>query len=454
MSAMFFLLLIFCNVEVFHAGKDEVIHWTIGNINVHSYYMTTDHLEDQDKQYSGRTSLFVNEISKGNASLLIRGLQKSDENAYKCYVGTKSESTEQIIALQVIGALLGEQNRDIILPCSFKPGKEEVIHWTIGSNIHVHSYYKGKDHLEGQDEAYTGRTSLFVNEISKGNASLLIRKLNKTDENTYKCYVGTQTESTEHDIYLQVIDLQQTMDYTFDDNGMHLTCSVNASSSQGITIKWYQNGQEVYKSQSTESSYIVKNDSLEYSCTIYHASLQSIWTGTWRMKEPIMKDDNVTCNFCDDPVYARWDLIKQGTNKMTIALRSKSLTTINTDYENRINTHETCNLSLAQLGESDIGSYICLIQTEQKMDIEKTFVNITVEKATHRNRLMLLIILLDVLFICGILCSTWKSKKESQPISTMELQSLRQTTSTTEPAESSQTISAPRDYVAASVENF
>ncbi|XP_073520708.1 HERV-H LTR-associating protein 2 isoform X2 [Phyllobates terribilis] len=235
MFTMFFLAQIFLGCTVIHGAilgeqnknvilpcsfkpeEEVVIHWTTRDKkNVHSYYWTKDQLEKQDKSYSGRTSLFLKEISEGNASLQIRNLRKSDENTYKCYVGRKADHKEEEISLQVIGAILGEQNREVILPCSFKPGEEVVIHWTTRDKINVHSYYWTKDQLEKQDKSYSGRTSLFLKEISEGNASLQIRNLRKSDENTYKCYVGTKADHKEEIISLQVIVFFAIMGKTAD----------------------------------------------------------------------------------------------------------------------------------------------------------------------------------------------------------------------------------------------
>ncbi|KAM4046732.1 HERV-H LTR-associating protein 2 isoform 2-T2 [Anomaloglossus baeobatrachus] len=393
MSTMLFLFLMFWGCTIIHGailgeqnkdvilpcsfnpGEEVVIHWiTSDNKNVHSYYRTTDQLQSQDIGYSGRTSLFLHEISKGNASLLIRHLKKSDEYMYKCYVGTKAGSKETEVTLQVIGAILGEQRRAVILPCSFNPGEDLVIHWTISDNTNVHSYYRTADQLQNQDTGYSGRTSLFLNEISKGNASLLIRHLKKSDENTYKCYVGTKAGNIENKITLQIIDLQRTIKYNRDDDGrIKLTCSVNAPSPEDVIIRWYENDQKVQEDQSNHSTYAVRNNSLKYHCTIDHSTVQSSWTGTWTMKEPIkMEDDHVSCmcNFCeagDTDCYGKCNLSRE-TNEEPIALMNYSL------------HREEHTLNSSKLSAIDNGYFICLIKTEQKMSIEMTSVNITAEE--------------------------------------------------------------------------
>ncbi|XP_073520697.1 HERV-H LTR-associating protein 2 isoform X1 [Phyllobates terribilis] len=443
MFTMFFLAQIFLGCTVIHGAilgeqnknvilpcsfkpeEEVVIHWTTRDKkNVHSYYWTKDQLEKQDKSYSGRTSLFLKEISEGNASLQIRNLRKSDENTYKCYVGRKADHKEEEISLQVIGAILGEQNREVILPCSFKPGEEVVIHWTTRDKINVHSYYWTKDQLEKQDKSYSGRTSLFLKEISEGNASLQIRNLRKSDENTYKCYVGTKADHKEEIISLQVIDLQRTMEYNRDDNDwIHLTCSVTAPSSKDIIIKWYENDIKIQEDESTHSTYPVRNNSLKYQCTVDHSTVQSSWTGTWTMNESIKrKDDSVTCgcNFCEDgdtDFYAEWNFT-QGTNEVPIAAMNNSLANISTAYETKVIYGEH-SLNLSKLSANDNGLYICLIETEQKVSIEMTRVNITAEKETRQRKGLiaaLVAIPLMILIAC-IICRkkiTRKTAEENQ----------------------------------------
>ncbi|MEQ2292611.1 hypothetical protein AMECASPLE_024804 [Ameca splendens] len=80
-----------------------------------------------------------------------------------------------------------------VLPCSLQSYGDDVIHWfyvTTGE-IHVHSFYNNQDQLGHQDQNFRGRTSLFRDQISRGNASLLLRGVKVQDKGTYKCYTST-----------------------------------------------------------------------------------------------------------------------------------------------------------------------------------------------------------------------------------------------------------------------
>uniref|UniRef100_A0A3Q3FY41 Ig-like domain-containing protein n=1 Tax=Labrus bergylta TaxID=56723 RepID=A0A3Q3FY41_9LABR len=79
-----------------------------------------------------------------------------------------------------------------ILPCSFKQGDKVLVHWNqIKGNTLVHSYFYNKDQLGRQDQSFKGRTSLFQDQISKGNASLRLTGVKLEDQGRYKCYTST-----------------------------------------------------------------------------------------------------------------------------------------------------------------------------------------------------------------------------------------------------------------------
>ncbi|KAG7232200.1 hypothetical protein INR49_009424 [Caranx melampygus] len=89
------------------------------------------------------------------------------------------------------------------LPCSFKPGTVHDLHWThTERDDPVHSYYNNKDQVEYQVERFKGRTSL-PKDLSTGDASLQLRKVQVQDQGRYKCTVKTK-EKNESVINLEV----------------------------------------------------------------------------------------------------------------------------------------------------------------------------------------------------------------------------------------------------------
>ncbi|XP_062235191.1 programmed cell death 1 ligand 1-like [Platichthys flesus] len=80
-----------------------------------------------------------------------------------------------------------------ILPCSFQPGKDPVIHWIKlePGNTRLVSDYSARHQIELHGKRFRGRTSLFTDQISRGNASIRLTGLQLQDRGRYKCYTST-----------------------------------------------------------------------------------------------------------------------------------------------------------------------------------------------------------------------------------------------------------------------
>ncbi|XP_060730879.1 butyrophilin subfamily 2 member A2-like isoform X3 [Tachysurus vachellii] len=114
-------------------------------------------------------------------------------------------------SLQVIGPeapLVAVAGEDLVLPCFIKPNTSAVdmtVEWfkLYVEDSLVHLYRDHKDRNEGQAQSYTGRTSLFKEELQKGNTSLKLSDLRVSDEGEYKCLV--EDKSWSDDITVKVI---------------------------------------------------------------------------------------------------------------------------------------------------------------------------------------------------------------------------------------------------------
>ncbi|KAK3515937.1 hypothetical protein QTP86_020430 [Hemibagrus guttatus] len=99
--------------------------------------------------------------------------------------------------LQLVGPeepLVAVAGEDLVLPCFIKPNTSAVgmtVEWfkLDVENSLVHLYRDSEDRNEGQAQSYRGRTSLFKEELQKGNASLKLSALRVSDEGKYKCLV-------------------------------------------------------------------------------------------------------------------------------------------------------------------------------------------------------------------------------------------------------------------------
>uniref|UniRef100_A0A8P4GIU9 Ig-like domain-containing protein n=1 Tax=Dicentrarchus labrax TaxID=13489 RepID=A0A8P4GIU9_DICLA len=78
-----------------------------------------------------------------------------------------------------------------ILPCHLEPPSNVrtlTVEWTHdGEYVHVSRH--GKDYLTDQDENFRGRTSVFHEEMIRGNISLKLTNVTELDAGSYTCFV-------------------------------------------------------------------------------------------------------------------------------------------------------------------------------------------------------------------------------------------------------------------------
>ncbi|XP_041922888.1 V-set domain-containing T-cell activation inhibitor 1 [Alosa sapidissima] len=140
-----------------------------------------------------------------------------------------------------------------MLPCTIEPhGGDVVIHWYQAKNNDnpVHSYYLGKDQPLYQDSRYRGRTSLFTDLISPGNASLSLTDVKIEDQGRYKCYTSTTKGNDEQFVDVEVEGPIKSVDITVVNDT--LTCS-----SEGLyptpTLDWSTDPPSQIQSETAET---------------------------------------------------------------------------------------------------------------------------------------------------------------------------------------------------------
>ncbi|GLD54483.1 CD276 antigen-like isoform X1, partial [Lates japonicus] len=72
-----------------------------GNLLVHSFYRNKVQLRLQNRCFRNRTSLFKDQIFRGNASLQLTGVEVQDQGRYRCYSSTNNKKEESFINLRV-----------------------------------------------------------------------------------------------------------------------------------------------------------------------------------------------------------------------------------------------------------------------------------------------------------------------------------------------------------------
>ncbi|XP_065276157.1 uncharacterized protein LOC135892356 [Emys orbicularis] len=111
-------------------------------------------------------------------------------------------------------AITAQYGKDVTLTCIF-PSKLKIsfhrlsITWTKegaqGQGLLVHRFYLKMNWLEGQEEAYRGRTQLYPQEFPQGNASLTLSDVRLQDEGSYLCNVTCELGSWSQKISLIVL---------------------------------------------------------------------------------------------------------------------------------------------------------------------------------------------------------------------------------------------------------
>uniref|UniRef100_A0A3Q0SNY0 Ig-like domain-containing protein n=1 Tax=Amphilophus citrinellus TaxID=61819 RepID=A0A3Q0SNY0_AMPCI len=126
---------------------------------------------------------------------------------------TQLKLTKRLLVSQHVLAVLVEVNEgeeSVLLPCQYSgfiPEDEPSVMWT-RSDLDprsVHLLREGRDDLRGQNQRYSGRTSVRSDALDSGDFSLTLRNPQLTDSGSYTCSItdGRQ-ERRLRDIQLQV----------------------------------------------------------------------------------------------------------------------------------------------------------------------------------------------------------------------------------------------------------
>ncbi|KAL4624886.1 hypothetical protein GN956_G17688 [Arapaima gigas] len=95
-------------------------------------------------------------------------------------------------------------SQDCVLPCSFEPSKDGVnISWHRQESP-VLSFSPSKSPVEQQGPPYVGRSSLFKEQISHGNASLQLKQVNTQDRGKYRCRVSSDRGTEDSFVIMRV----------------------------------------------------------------------------------------------------------------------------------------------------------------------------------------------------------------------------------------------------------
>ncbi|XP_061565199.1 uncharacterized protein LOC133419794 [Cololabis saira] len=315
-------------------------------------------------------------------------------------------------------------NKTCILPCSFTVHNDVVIHWIKQTppESRVHSYYRKQDQLGEQAQRFRGRTSLFEDQISRGNASLLLRGVKIQDQGRYLCDISTITGNKENFINLNVnapvqnINIEQVQnEITCSSEGIYpepgLTWTTNPPSSMNLqnppTVQQYE--QQLYN---ISSSLILsdRDTDLDYICTVSTPANSRRST----LLQPAVINGSktetfISCSTANYPIrYLIWTF-----NHKEIILTQRGhegrYTTSERWKQHVMTVSETGGLTLKHLSSDQTGTYKCELGYEAETYVKYTFLHIP------RDRTGVIVavgVVLPLVLVCGFVGYKYRKKQE------------------------------------------
>ncbi|XP_061601835.1 uncharacterized protein LOC133463981 isoform X2 [Cololabis saira] len=292
-------------------------------------------------------------------------------------------------------------SKTCILPCSFTAHDDVIIHWIQETppesrvqetppESRVHSYHHKQDRLGEQHQRFRGRTSLFKDQISRGNASLLLRGVKVQDQGRYLCNVSTNTGNNENFIHLNVnapvqhINIEQVQNKItcssegiFPEPGLIWTTDPPSSMNLQNPPTVQQTEQQLY---SISSSLVLSDGDtdLDYICTVSNPANSRRST---LLQPAVISGSNtetfISCSTANYPIkYLTW------------TFNHKEIILTQTGHEGLYETSErwkqhvmtvsrTGSLTLKHLTSDQTGTYKCELRDEEETYVKYTFLHIT-----------------------------------------------------------------------------
>ncbi|CAK6976028.1 butyrophilin-like protein 2 isoform X3 [Scomber scombrus] len=154
---------------------------------------------------------------------------------------------------QTVTLLIIDEGSDAILPCSVSTKVDitsDRFDWKKDPQTEVFFYDRGDHNNNGQDQQYKERVSHFPNELTSGNASIIIRNTKVADSGNYTCiFPDLQEGSIVSSVQLVVRASPKpyTMMSNATDDGVMLTCEVLGASPQP-KLQWQDTNGKVLES--------------------------------------------------------------------------------------------------------------------------------------------------------------------------------------------------------------
>ncbi|KAM4533467.1 CD276 antigen-like isoform 2-T3 [Odontesthes bonariensis] len=485
---------------------------------VHSHDNNQNKVSHQDQHFRGRTSLFQDQISRGNASLQLTRLKIQDQGRYRCLTRTTSGIRDSIINLKVVAPIsevsidqvgnritcssnwiypepeltwstsppsnmslqnttsvqqteqqlynisssliLSDSDTDLIysctvsnhrnkrtatlnkldtevscvvmeiciLPCSFQGGDDTVIHWIklTAVKLRVHSFYQNRDQLGVQDQRFRGRTSLFQDQISRGNVSLQLTGVKVQDQGRYECFISTISGNKDTFINLKVDAPVRKV--SIDQVGNRITCSSNwihpepeltwsTSPPSNMSLQNTASVQQTEQQLYNISSSLILSDSdtdLIYSCTI--STRTSSRRATWRQISSVIGRYSEATISCSASNTSLTSLIWRFNHSQIILNKTGPdvTPTVSEEWRQHVkDVSESGSLTLQDLTSHQEGTYTCELSNSEETMI--TDISLRMNSENSANVLGIIIgVTAAILIVAAVGLMVWKKRKGQQ----------------------------------------
>uniref|UniRef100_A0A3B5B4G1 Ig-like domain-containing protein n=1 Tax=Stegastes partitus TaxID=144197 RepID=A0A3B5B4G1_9TELE len=276
-----------------------------------------------------------------------------------------------------------------ILPCSFQVAPQVIIHWNY-LGLCVHSYYDNQDQLEHQHRRYRDRTSLFKEQISRGNASLQLTGVKVQDEGRYQCCTGTTNENDYSFINLKVnapvhkVNIQQVENrITCSSEGIYPQPELTWSTTPPSNIKLHSTStvQQTEEQLYNISSSLILSHShtdLVYSCTVSTPTNRR--RAAWRKLPPITASTTETIITCAASNFSFSDLVWRFNHSQMMVKQSRTdgSSTVSEEWRQQVkDVSESGDITLQDLSSHQEGIYTCELSHAEETLITDTPVKIS-----------------------------------------------------------------------------
>uniref|UniRef100_A0A665X5T1 Ig-like domain-containing protein n=1 Tax=Echeneis naucrates TaxID=173247 RepID=A0A665X5T1_ECHNA len=322
-----------------------------------------------------------------------------------------------------------------ILPCSFQGGTDVVIHWihVTAGDVQIHSYYYNTDQLAHQDQHFKGRTSMFKDQISRGNASLQLAEVKIQDQGRYKCYTSTIRGNKESYINLKInapveqVKLEQIENKITCSSEMiypepELTWSTSPPSNMNFDMK-----PEVQRTEellyNISSSLILSDPDVNYTCTVSTGSSRK--KASWFKLISLVGSFTETTIQCSDSNTNITHLIWRfnHTEIILIQTRPDVPCTVSERWKQQVKgVSESGSLLLQNLSSHHEGIYSCELSDAGETLISNNFLRIKESPAISSRLFRASVIAATAASVLlFVLALYWTNKKGQQENNRMSL---------------------------------